>query len=160
MHVVCIRKHIGIIINVCRPRGRCALVQPCGWYARLVHRMLPASHAAALCCVGAVVGMAHRAAMSAATGGPRCAAFVGTALNSKGCPNSFISVITDAACQSLAAIGSKLYGGSVNVASFPPRCFWLNVGGGVYWNTHATGGSNPNAQQLCAGGAPVPPSHP
>jgi hypothetical protein len=117
------------------------------------------SHAACELRAHAVVGIAH-AAMPAATGGPRCAAFVGAALNSKGCPNSFISVETDAACQSFAAIGSKSYGGSVNLASFPPRCFWLNVGGGVFWNTHATGGSNPNAQQLCAGGAPSPPSHP
>jgi hypothetical protein len=111
-------------------------------------------------CLCAVVGTAHRAAMPAVTAGPLCAAFVGTALNSKACPQSFISVKTEAACQSLAAIGGKSYVGSVNIASFPPRCFWLNVGGGVYWNTHADGGPNPNAQQLCAGGAPAPPSHP
>ncbi len=91
-------------------------------------------------------------------GGPSCAAFVGTALNSKACPQSFFAVKTDAACQSLAAIGGKPYGGSVNVTTFPSGCFWLTVGGGVYLNTHATGAAHPKAQQLCAG-APALPSH-
>ena len=79
--------------------------------------------------------------------------------NSKFCPQSYSQVTTDAACKSLAAIGGKAYVGSVNIASFPPGCFWLNVGGGVYLNTHATGGPNPNARQLCAGGAPASPSN-
>ena len=96
--------------------------------------------------------------MLAATGGPPCAAFDGK-LSSKACPQGFAPVTTEAACQSLAAIGGKSYVGSVNVSSLPSGCFWLNVGGGVYWNTHAEGGPNPNAQKLCAGGAPSPPSH-
>jgi hypothetical protein len=87
-----------------------------------------------------------------------CAAFDGK-LNSKACPQSFVSVITDAACQSLAAIGGKAYGGSVNVTTLPSGCLWLTVGGGVYLNTHATGAAHPNAQQLCAG-APAPPRAP
>jgi hypothetical protein len=84
-----------------------------------------------------------------------CAAFVGT-FNSKFCPQSYFEVSTEAACKSLAPIGGKSYGGSVNVTSFPPGCFWLNVGGRVYFNTHATGAANANAQQLCAG-APARP---
>jgi hypothetical protein len=87
-----------------------------------------------------------------------CAAFVGK-LNSRTCPHGYSEVTTEAACQSLAAIGGKPYAGSVNLETFPPGCFWLNVGGGVYLNTHATGGPNPNAQQLCASGAPATPSH-
>jgi hypothetical protein len=59
----------------------------------------------------------------------------------------------------LALIGGKAYGGSVNAATLPPGCFWLNVGGGVYLNTHATGDAHANAQQLCARGLPAPPSH-
>jgi hypothetical protein len=51
----------------------------------------------------------------------------------------------------LAAIGDKPYGGSVNVKSFPPGCFWLKIGGGVYLNAHSTGAVHPNAWQLCAG---------
>jgi hypothetical protein len=82
-----------------------------------------------------------------------CAAFVG-ALNSRTCPQGYSQVTTDAACKSLAAIGGKSYGGSVNAATLPPGCFWLNVGGGVYLNTHATGAAHPNAQQLCAGAPP------
>ncbi len=93
-------------------------------------------------------------------GGPSCAAFVCTALNSKACPQSFFSVKTEAACQSLAAISGKSYGGSVNIATFPSGCFWLNVGGGVYLNTHANGAAHPYAQQLCAGGAPASPHAP
>jgi hypothetical protein len=85
-----------------------------------------------------------------------CAAFVGTA-NSKACPRSLFQVKTESACRSLAAIADKLYGGSVNFSSVPPGCFWLNVGGGVYLNIHATGDAHPNAQQLCAG-APAPVS--
>ncbi len=83
-------------------------------------------------------------------GGPRCAAFDGK-LSSKACPQGFAPVTTKAACQSLAAIGGKPYAGSVNLASFPPGCFWLTVGGGVYLNTHSDGNANPNAQPLCAG---------
>ncbi len=75
------------------------------------------------------------------------------------CPHGYSEVTTEAACQSLAAIGGKPYAGSVNLETFPPGCFWLTVGGVVYWNTHATGAAHPNAQQLCAGGAPAPPSH-
>jgi hypothetical protein len=95
-------------------------------------------------------------------GGPSCAAFVGTALDTKGskaCPQSFFSVRTEAACQSLAAIAGKPYGVSVNLATSPSGCFWLTVGGGVYLNTHPDGAANPSAQLLCAGGAPSPPSH-
>jgi hypothetical protein len=88
-----------------------------------------------------------------------CAAFFSTALNTKACPQSFFSVKTEAACQSLAAIGGKSYGGSVNVTSLPSGCFWLTVGGGVYLNTYADGKAHPNAQQLCAGGAPTPRAH-
>ena len=88
--------------------------------------------------------------MPAATGGPPCAAFDGL-LGSKACPQGFFPVQTDAACQSLAAIGGKSYGGSVIVATLPPGCFWLTVSGGVYLNTHATGAAHPNAQPLCAG---------
>jgi hypothetical protein len=88
-------------------------------------------------------------------GGPPCAAFVGTS-TSKTCPQSYSQVRTEAACQSLAAIGGKSYPGSVNVATLPPGCFWLTVGGGVYLNTHATGAAHANAQQLCAG-APTRP---
>jgi hypothetical protein len=90
------------------------------------------------------------------TGGPPCAAFVGM-FNSKACPQSYWQVKTEAACQSLAAIGGKAYGGSVNVTTLPPGCFWLTVGGRVYLNTHATGGAHANAQQLCVGAA-IPPS--
>jgi hypothetical protein len=78
------------------------------------------------------------------------AAFVGTP-NSKTCPQSYFQVETEAECQSLAAIADKWYGGSVNLKSSPPGCFWLNVGGGIYLNTHATGAAHRNAQQLCAG---------
>ena len=84
-----------------------------------------------------------------------CAAFVGT-FNSRTCPQGYSQVTTEAACQSLAAIGGKAYVGSVTVESLPPGCFWLTVGGGVYLNTHATGAAHANAQQLCAG---APPSH-
>jgi hypothetical protein len=87
-----------------------------------------------------------------------CAAFDGT-LNSMVCPHGYSQVTTEAACESLAAIGGKSYAGNVTVATFPPGCFWLNVGGGVYLNTHATGAAHPNAQQLCVRGAPATPSH-
>jgi hypothetical protein len=104
----------------------------------------------------AVVMTAYCAAVSTATAGPTlCAAFVGT-LNSMVCPQSYSQVTTEAACKSLAAIGGKSYGGNVTVATLPPGCFWLNVGGGVYLNTHASGAAHANAQQLCAG---APPSH-
>jgi hypothetical protein len=137
-----------------RPRSALRVVRSAGSpHAARIIRCLRAARRRA------VVGTAHHPTMAAATGGPRCAAFVGTALNSKACPQNFDSVKTEAACQSLATISSKSYVGSVNIVSFPPRCFWLNVGGGVYWNTHANGGPNPNAQQLCAG-APAPPWHP
>jgi hypothetical protein len=91
-------------------------------------------------------------------GGVPCAAFVGT-LTGKTCLLGYSQVKAEAACQSLAAIAGKSYGGSVNLTSFPPDCFWFNVDGGVYLNTYATGAAHPNAQQLCAGGAPAPPSH-
>jgi hypothetical protein len=78
------------------------------------------------------------------------AAFVGT-FNSRTCRRSYSQVPTEAACQSLAAIAEKWYGGSVNLTSSPPGCFWLKIGGGIYLNTHATGAAHPNAQQLCAG---------
>jgi hypothetical protein len=91
--------------------------------------------------------------MLAATGGPHCAAFDGK-LSSKACPQGFSQVTTEAACQSLTAIGGKSYGGSVTVATFPSGCFWLRVGGGVYLNTHSDGNANPDAQPLCAGAPP------
>jgi hypothetical protein len=88
-----------------------------------------------------------------------CAAFVGT-VSSKTCPLSYFRLETEAACQSLADIGGKLYAGSVNVASFPPGCFWFKVGGGVYLNTNTNGGAHLSAQLLCAGAPnPAPPSH-
>ena len=82
------------------------------------------------------------------------AAFVGTT-NSKTCQVSYLQVITEAACKSLAAIGHKLYGGSVSLASFPAGCFWFTVGDGVYLNRNADGRAHPNTQLLCAG-APAP----
>ncbi len=89
--------------------------------------------------------------MLAATGGPPfCAAFDGK-LSSEACPQGFAPVTTEAACRSLAAIGGKPYVGRVSVATLPPGCFWLIVGGGVYLNTHATGAAHANAQPLCAG---------
>jgi hypothetical protein len=81
---------------------------------------------------------------------PFCAAF-DSKLSSKACPQGFSQVTTEAACQSLAAIGGKAYVGSVNIASFPAGCLWLIVGGGVYLNNHSTGAAHPNAQPLCAG---------
>ncbi len=84
-----------------------------------------------------------------------CAAFAST-FDSRTCPQGYSQVTTEAACQSLAAIGGKSYGGSVNAATLPPGCLWLDVGGVVYLNTHATGAAHANAQQLCAG---APPSH-
>jgi hypothetical protein len=87
------------------------------------------------------------------------AAFVGTT-NSKTCPVSYSQVTSEAACKSLAAIGDKLYGGSVNFAFLPLGCFWFTVGGGdgVYLNTHANGRKHANTQLLCAG-ALAPPTH-
>ncbi len=123
-----------------------------GWLAS------PLSPAASLCCVGAFVGIAHRAAYARSHGGPRCAVFDGK-LSSKFCPQGFLQVKTEAACKSLAAIGGKSYGGSVNIATLPPGCFWLRVGGGVYLNTHSDGNANPNAQPLCAGARSHAPPH-
>ena len=84
-----------------------------------------------------------------------CAAFATGNTNSKECPPSYYRVKTDAECKSLAAIGSKLYGGSVNLTSLPSGCFWLTVGGGVFLNTNAKGVAHANAQLLCAGAPPA-----
>jgi hypothetical protein len=84
-----------------------------------------------------------------------CAAFATGTTNSKECPPSYYRVKTDAECKSLAAIGSKLYVGSVNLTSLPSGCFWLTVGGGVFLNTNAKGIANANAQLLCAGAPPA-----
>jgi hypothetical protein len=132
------------------PDGKCSLASAGSHAARIARCLL---------LLPAVVVTAHRAAISTANPRPAlCAAFVGT-LNSMVCPHGYSEVTTDAACQSLAAIGGKPYSGRVNLETFPPGCLWLNVGGGVYLNTHATGAAYPNAQQLCAGGAPATPSH-
>ena len=55
----------------------------------------------------------------------------------------------------MATGADKSYVGSVNLSSSPPGCFWLKTGGGVYLNMNADGAEHPNAQQLCAGGAPA-----
>jgi hypothetical protein len=79
------------------------------------------------------------------------AAFAMGNTGSKDCPTNYDRVTTDAECKSLAAIGGKLYGGSVNLAAFPSGCFYLSVGGAVYLNTNAKGLPEPNAQLMCAG---------
>ncbi len=84
-----------------------------------------------------------------------CAAFATGTTNSKECPPSYFQAKTDAECKSLAAIGSKLYGGSVNLTSLPPGCFWLTVGGSVFLNKNAKGVAHANAQLLCAGAPPA-----
>jgi hypothetical protein len=84
-----------------------------------------------------------------------CPAFATGTTNSKECPPSYHRAKTDAECKSLAAIGSKLYVGSVNLTSLPSGCFWLTVGGGVFLNTNAKGIANANAQLLCAGAPPA-----
>lgn len=79
------------------------------------------------------------------------AAFARGGTNSKECPPSYIQVKTEAECKSLAAIGNKLYGGSVNVATVPSGCFWLTIGRNVYLNTHENGLAHVTLQLLCAG---------
>jgi hypothetical protein len=140
-----------------RPRGSGAVVQPSGWYALRgsggfacgPHRPLlaapPCRRRDSASCRH--VHCQRRPAF--------CAAFAGT-FDSRTCPQGYSQVTTDAACKSLAAIGGKPYGGSVNAATLPPGCFWLTVGGGVYLNTHSTGAAHANALPLCAG---APPSH-
>ena len=130
----------------------------------------PASPAAFELLVRAGLAIARRAAMSVRSHSRLpcahlCAVFVGT-FNSKTCPQSYSSVQTDVACKSLAAIGSKSYGGSVNVTTLPPGCLWLTVDAGaaidgavgVYLNTHSIGAAHIKAQQLCVRGTAAPPS--
>ncbi len=42
--------------------------------------------------------------------------------------------LTEAACQSLAAISGKRYAGSVASSAFPKRCYWNTITDGVYYN--------------------------
>jgi hypothetical protein len=97
-----------------------------------------------------IVGIAHWCRIVLSQGGAPCAVFVGTA-NSQACRRGYSQVTTEAACKSLALIGGKWYGGTVNLTSVPPGCFWFNLGDVVFLNTNPAGNRQLNAQQLCAG---------
>jgi hypothetical protein len=47
--------------------------------------------------------------------------------------------LTEAACQSLAAISGKRYAGSVASSVFPKRCYWNTITDGVYYNPDPDG---------------------
>jgi hypothetical protein len=69
--------------------------------------------------------------------------------NGSSCPTGQIT--SAAACQSAAAVGARLYRGSVTGSFVPSGCYWLTIGGSFYYNTNARGNGNFFAQPVCAG---------
>jgi hypothetical protein len=69
--------------------------------------------------------------------------------------------LTEAACQSLAAISGKRYAGSVASGVFPTRCYWNTITDFVYYNPEPDGepgakkGAYAFVQSICVAGAPT-----
>jgi hypothetical protein len=81
------------------------------------------------------------------------AAFALGGASRRGCPTSYVRLITEDACASAALIGGMTFGDAAASSYYPAGCFWHTITGSVYFNPHATGGLNYYAQPLCAGAA-------
>ena len=93
-----------------------------------------------------------------------CAAFQLGSTNSNGCASPrYVSLETEDACKSLAAIAGQEYDVVHDVMEacsyYPAGCFRHTVTGKFYWNPHGVGANNSFAQPLCAG-APARPALP
>ena len=95
---------------------------------------------------------------------PSCAgAYVSGAAGSNECPAGSVRIETEAACRTAAAAAGKDVDPSFFAGTFPnaPRgCYYVTCINSAYFNPHAVGAGDINAQLLCAtatAGALPPP---
>ena len=93
---------------------------------------------------------------------PSCAgAYVSGAAGSNECPAGSVRIVAEAACRTAATATGKTAGSPLvaTLAVAPRGCYYSTITNTAYFNAHAVGAGNPNAQLLCAAttGAPVTP---
>ncbi len=86
---------------------------------------------------------------------PMCAALALGRASSNICPSSYLRLDTLEACNSAAAIAGRLYDGKLSVGTvnsplLPGGCYWVTLGGRVFFNLEPDGSASPSAQLLCA----------
>jgi hypothetical protein len=87
-----------------------------------------------------------------------CAAFELGSASSNDCPASYLRLDTAVACEIVAGIANRTYGGEVDSQVLPPGCYWVTFGSTFYFNTNTrpTLAVNVYVQPLCAGEARTP----
>jgi hypothetical protein len=108
-------------------------------------------HASCLFAMGSASGSAG--APAGAHDPVVCAAFAFGSASSNDCPARHLRLDTAVACEIVAGIANRMYGGIVTLPGLPAGCFWVTLGSTFYYNEHATGAANVYAQPLCAGAA-------
>jgi hypothetical protein len=79
-------------------------------------------------------------------------AYVSGAAGSNDCPAGSGRIATDAACRTAATATGKTVGSPLvaTLAVAPKGCYYSTITNTAYFNAHAVGAGNPNAQLLCA----------
>ena len=91
----------------------------------------------------------------------RAGAYVSGAAGSSACPAGSVRIETEAVCRAAATAVGKTAGSPFGVTSpIPPRgCYYSTITNTAYFNAHAVGAGNSDAQPLCAAtvttGAPL-----
>ena len=82
--------------------------------------------------------------------------YVSGAAGSNECPAGSVRIEAEAACRAAATATGKTAGSPFGVTSpIPPRgCYYSTITNTAYFNAHAVGAGNSNAQLLCAVAAP------
>ena len=83
------------------------------------------------------------------------------AAGSNACPAGCVRIEAEAACRTAAAAAGKTVGSTFveTDAAYPRGCYYTtSYYNDAYFNTHAVGAGNSNAQLLCAVAAPGAPS--
>ncbi len=86
-------------------------------------------------------------------------AYVSGAAGSNACPAGSVRIVTEAACRTAAAAAGKTFDWVETSAVFPRGCYYDTDDNNAYFNTHAVGAGNSEAQLLCTAvttGAPAP----
>jgi hypothetical protein len=83
-------------------------------------------------------------------------AYVSGAAGSNECPAGSVRIEAEAACRAAVTAAGKTAGSPFGVTSpIPPRgCYYSTITNTAYFNAHAVGAGNSNAQLLCAVAAP------
>jgi hypothetical protein len=77
-------------------------------------------------------------------------AYVSGAAGSNACPAGSVRIETEAACRTAVAAAGKTFGFVETVSYIPRGCYHYTGSNYVYFNAHAVGAGNSDAQLLCA----------